>query len=158
MAAFPVAAGGAEGAHGGGVAAAFGGEVSAVAQHVRPAPEGFEIFVGVAAKFETGGDLRPSASARQEPNGSTGNGLRTLSHMTTGPRIPAASARPGSAGQLVQRSCLPSWGRTATPAMMPWRQRGRYVPWLPCAALDLCSRRSSGRGHLLASKGSRERA
>ena len=46
LAAFPVAAGGAEGAHGGGVAAAFGGEVAAVAEHVCPAPQGLEVGVG----------------------------------------------------------------------------------------------------------------
>src|SRR5215469_10749426 len=37
LAAFPVPAGCSERAHGGGVAAAFGSEVAAVAEHVRPA-------------------------------------------------------------------------------------------------------------------------
>ncbi len=49
LAAVPVAAGGAEGAHGGGVAAAFGGEVAAVAEHVRPSAQGSEVFVRVLA-------------------------------------------------------------------------------------------------------------
>src|SRR5215469_6144361 len=40
---FPVPASGAERSHGGGVAAAFGGEVTAVAEHVRPSPQRLEV-------------------------------------------------------------------------------------------------------------------
>ena len=56
LSALPVAAGGAEGAHGGGVAAAFGGEVAAVAEHVRPAAQGLVILVRVGADLEAGAD------------------------------------------------------------------------------------------------------
>ena len=64
LAAFPVAAGGTEGAHGGGVAAAPGGKVAAVAEHVRPAPESFKVLMGVAAEFETGSDQPSLVGAR----------------------------------------------------------------------------------------------
>src|SRR5262249_55793155 len=49
LAAPPVPAGSAKDAHGGGVAAALGGEVAAVAEHVRPAAQCPEVLVRVAA-------------------------------------------------------------------------------------------------------------
>src|ERR1022692_3159860 len=59
LASLPVAARGAEGAHGGRVAAAFGGEVTAVAEHVRPAAQSLEILMRVAADREAGGNQPP---------------------------------------------------------------------------------------------------
>ena len=52
----PVASGGTQCAHGGRVAAAFGGEVAAVAEHVRPAPQGTVVLVGVSADLKAGAD------------------------------------------------------------------------------------------------------
>src|SRR6266480_5652520 len=56
LAAAPVPPGGPECAHGGGVAAALGGEVTAVAEHVRPPAQRLEVLVGMAAELEAGGD------------------------------------------------------------------------------------------------------
>src|SRR5262245_11882741 len=44
LAAFPVPAGCVEGAHGGGVVAALGGEMTSVAEHVRPPPQRLEVL------------------------------------------------------------------------------------------------------------------
>jgi hypothetical protein len=63
LAAVPVAAGGAQRAHRCGVAAALGSEVAAVAEHVRPAAQRLEVFVGVAAQLETGADQPPMMGA-----------------------------------------------------------------------------------------------
>ncbi len=52
----PVASGGTQCAHGGGVAAALGGEVAAVTEHVRPAPKGTVVLVGMRADLEAGAD------------------------------------------------------------------------------------------------------
>src|SRR5947209_7271284 len=62
LATAPVPPGGAEGAHSGGVAAALGGEVAAVAEHVRPPAQRPEVLVWVAAELEAGGD-QPSLVA-----------------------------------------------------------------------------------------------
>jgi 8-oxo-dGTP pyrophosphatase MutT (NUDIX family) len=64
LAAVPVAAGGAERAHSGGLAAGLGGEVAAVAKHVGPAAQGLEVLVRVVPELETGGDQPPLVSAR----------------------------------------------------------------------------------------------
>jgi len=58
----PVVPGGAQGAHGGGVAAAFGGEVAAVAEHVCPAAEGPAVLMRVSANPQAGSD-EPSLMA-----------------------------------------------------------------------------------------------
>src|ERR1019366_3928971 len=52
LSALPVPAGGSERAHGGGVAPALGGEVAAVSEHVRPAPQGLEVLVRMPADLE----------------------------------------------------------------------------------------------------------
>src|SRR5262245_23988790 len=51
-----VGAGGAECSHGGGVAAALGSEVAAVAEHVGPAAQGLEVLVWVVAELPGGED------------------------------------------------------------------------------------------------------
>ena len=56
LAASPVGACGAQGSKGGGVAAALGGEVAAVAEHVRPSAQGPEVFVRVVAEVPGGPD------------------------------------------------------------------------------------------------------
>jgi hypothetical protein len=59
LTAAPVAAGGAQDSHSGGVAAAFGGEMAAVAEHVGPAAERLEVVMGMGAELEAGGDGHP---------------------------------------------------------------------------------------------------
>ena len=76
-----------EGAQGGGVAAAFGGEVAAVAEHVRPAPERGEVGMIVAAEPPCGVD-QPALMAtragvesqvsRGDPDRDGANGLGRL--------------------------------------------------------------------------------
>src|SRR5262252_4265865 len=56
LAALPVAPSCAECAHGGGVATAFGGEVTAVAEHVRPAAHGPVILVRMSADLQACGN------------------------------------------------------------------------------------------------------
>ena len=64
LAAAVVGAGLAQRAQGGGVAAAFGGEVAAVAEHVRPAAQRAEVGGGVAAELPGGADQPAPVTAR----------------------------------------------------------------------------------------------
>ena len=64
LAAAVVGAGLPQGAQGGGVAAAFGGEVAAVAEHVGPAAERLEVWGGVAAEVPGGADQPALMTAR----------------------------------------------------------------------------------------------
>src|SRR5262249_38429242 len=63
-AAAPVPPGRPESAHGGGVAAALGGEVAAVAEHVRPAAQRLKVLVRVAAELKAGSDQPSLVAAR----------------------------------------------------------------------------------------------
>ena len=59
-----VAAGGAQRSHGREVAAALGGEVTPIAEHVRPAAQRLEVLMRMLTELEAGGNQPPLVSAR----------------------------------------------------------------------------------------------
>src|SRR5712691_3148788 len=64
----------AQGAQGGGVAAALGGEVAAEAEHVCPSAQGLEIVVGVVAEPPGGGNEPALMCGRPAVDGEGGGG------------------------------------------------------------------------------------
>ena len=64
LTAHPVPASGPQDAHGGGVSAGLGGEMAAIAEHVRPAAQRPEVLVRMGAEAQARGDQPPLVGAR----------------------------------------------------------------------------------------------